>query len=102
MIECTKFKEYENGFLKGFADFYIDKWGVEINGCPVFEKDGREWINLPAKEYLNEAGEKKFASFMRFRDDELKKVFNENMLIALNKFKESGGEASFQQETFPF
>ena len=102
MIECTKFKEYENGFLKGFADFYIDKWGVEINGCPVFEKDGREWINLPAKEYQNEAGEKKFASFMRFRDDELKKVFNENMLIALNKFKESGGEASFQQETFPF
>jgi len=89
MIECTKFKEYENGFLKGFADFYIDKWGVEINGCSVFEKDGRGWINLPAKEYLNDAGEKKFAPFLWFRDDKLKKVFDENMLIALNKFKGS-------------
>ena len=92
MIECTKFKEYENGFLKGFADFYIDKWGVEINGCSVFEKDGRGWINLPAKEYLNDAGEKKFAPFLWFRDDKLKKVFDENMIIALNKFRGSGGE----------
>lgn len=70
MIECTRFKSYQKGHLQGFADLYIPKWGVEINGCSLYVKDGRRWLNLPAKEYENEQGEKKFAPFLRFKQKE--------------------------------
>lgn len=66
-LECMHVKVHQSGSLFGFADLFSNKWGVEIRGCPIFEKEGRKWINLPSKEY-EEDGEKKYYSFLRFRE----------------------------------
>lgn len=86
MIECTKYKAHPNGHLQGFADFYIDKWGVEINGCSLFMKDGKRWINLPSKEYENGEGEKKFMPLVRFREKEHYGKFMEQAKEAIDKW----------------
>lgn len=68
MIECIKFKSYEKGSLLGFADFFIEKWGIELYGCSLHMKDGKRWINLPSKPFKNELGEEKYSPYIRFRD----------------------------------
>jgi len=70
MIECIKFKSHVKGHLQGFADFYVEKWGVELTGCALYMKEGRRWVNLPAKEYTNPEGEQKYAPIVRFRKKE--------------------------------
>ena len=94
MIECTKFTPHANGFLQGFADFYIEKWGVEINGCSLFMKEGRRWVNFPAKEYENKEGEKKFMPLIRFREKEHNTKFMEAAKEAIDKWcaDEANGE----------
>jgi len=86
MIECTKFKSFQKGHLQGFADFYIDKWGVEITGCSLYMKDGRRWLNLPSNEYTNAEGEKKYAPFLRFREKKHWETFMEQAKSALDKW----------------
>lgn len=66
-IECIKFRKYEKGTLQGFADLFVPKWGVEIYGFSLHEKNGKRWINFPSKEYEKD-GEKKHVSYFRFRD----------------------------------
>jgi len=86
MIECTRFKSFEKGYLQGFADFYIDKWGVEIQGCALYMKEGRRWLNLPGNEYMNKEGEKKYAPFLRFREKEHWNAFMESAKAAIDKW----------------
>lgn len=86
MLECLRFKSFEKGSLKGFADFYVPKWNVEICGCSLFMKDGKRWINLPSNEYKNEMGETKYAPFLRFKNKEHWEAFIEQAKTALDKW----------------
>jgi hypothetical protein len=67
-IEVVKFKPYAKGPLMGFADIFVTKMGLEVNGVSVFNKDGKKWVGMPSREYKNEAGETKYAPIIRFRD----------------------------------
>lgn len=84
-IECLKFQAVSKGLLVGFADFYIPKTGIEIFGCQLFQKDGKRWINMPSREYTNDKGEKKYMSYVRFREAAHKEIFNELALKAIDK-----------------
>jgi len=86
MIECTKFKSFQKGHLQGFADFSVPKWGVEICGCSLYMKDGKRWVNLPANEYTNADGEKKYAPFLRFKEKEHWTAFCEAAKGAIDKW----------------
>ena len=68
MIECTKFKSHVSGYLQGFADFYVEKWGLEIKSCSLYMKDGKRWINFPSKEFTTPEGEKAYAPLVKFRE----------------------------------
>ena len=85
MIECTKFKSFQKGTLQGFADFYIPKWGVELNGCTLHMKDGKRWINFPSKEF-DDNGEKKFAPLFKFRNKKHWEAFIEEGKRAIEKY----------------
>ncbi len=85
MIECTKFKSHKKGYLQGFADLYIEQWGVEVPGFSLFMKDGRRWINPPGKEYENE-GEKKFKAFFYFREKSHWEAFSRQARDAIDKW----------------
>lgn len=103
-IECLKFQSVNKGSFVGFADFYIPKTGLEIYGCQLFQKDGKRWINMPAREYTNDAGEKKFASYVRYRENTHKDMFNELALKAIDKkcAEMQNKPASAAQEDIPF
>lgn len=84
-IECLKFQSVNKGSFLGYADLYIPKTGLEIYGCQLFQKDGKRWINMPAREYTNDQGEKKFAPYIRYREPAHKDLFTEFALKAIEK-----------------
>ena len=108
MIECIKFKSHVKGALLGFADFRLPKMGIEIYGCSVHQKNGRRWVNLPSREYENELGEKKYASYVRFVESSHYSAFIEQALKAIDEYcKEQNAavpepEPVFNDEEVPF
>lgn len=86
MIICRKYNSVNKGFLLGFADMYIEKWKIEIRGCALYQKDGRRWINLPSKEYVDELGAKKYAPIVRFEEDDHYKLFQEQAKRAIDQW----------------
>jgi len=85
MIECIKFKSFEKGHLQGFADFYLPQWGIEIQGCALYMKEGQRWVNLPGKEYEKD-GQKKYAPHIRFRDKDHWEAFMKQAKEAIDTF----------------
>lgn len=86
MIECTKFKPFQKGYLQGFADIHLPKWGIEICGCSLYEKDGKRWVNVPGKEYTNAQGEKKYSPFLRFKQKEHWELFCQRSKEAIDAY----------------
>ena len=106
MIECIKFKSHVKGALLGFADFSLPKMGIEIYGCSVHQKNGRRWVNLPSREYENEMGEKKYASYIRFIDSQHYSAFIEEALKAVDRkcqeLNQQMPEPDYSTEEVPF
>jgi hypothetical protein len=88
MIEILRYKPINKGAMLGFFDCYIEKFGLEIFGCSLYEKDGRRWVNFPAKPY-EEEGQKKFSPDLRFRRREHAEAFSEACKKALDHFLEA-------------
>ena len=84
-IVCTKYHSINKGSVVGSANIYIPKWGVEIYGVTLFEKDGKRWVSLPQKE-ITKDGEKKYLSFMRFKEKSHMEAFGEKVKDAIDKF----------------
>lgn len=86
MIECTKFTSFPKGSFQGYANIYVEKWGVEIIGCSLFMKDGKRWVNLPSKEYTNKEGEKKYQPLFFFKDKSHYETFCNQVKEAIDKY----------------
>lgn len=86
-IECMEFKAHESGALKGFANFRVPKMGIELFGCSIFMKDGRRWMSLPSREYVDrETGDKKYISIMRFMEKEHNDSFCKAALHSMDQW----------------
>lgn len=83
-IECIKFKPFSKGNLLGFADIFVPKWGIEIYGLTIYEKEGNRWVNFPSKEYEKD-GQKKYLPYFRFREDEHYNLFCSMVKKAIEK-----------------
>ena len=70
-IIASNFKPIGKNTLVGCVDLTITRWRFVFRGC-LWHRDGeREWINFPAKEWIDQAGSRKFSSLGEFvhRDD---------------------------------
>lgn len=86
-ITCTAFKQVNKGVLIGFANIYIPKWGVEIFGVSLFEKNGKRWISMPSREYEDKTdGKKKYMPHIRFREKSHGDLFASKVMDAIVKF----------------
>ena len=85
-IVCNNFKKFDNGFLQGFADLYIEKWGVDISGFSLYCKNGSRWINIPSKEFQNDQGEKKWMPIIKFSEKSHQEAFLNAAIDAIDKF----------------
>ena len=93
MIVCLRYKHMGKGSLLGFADIFVEKWGLEIYNLSIFQKDGARWVNFPSREYTDAEGKKKFASYLRLNDKEKYDAFCEATKTAIDKWcKENATE----------
>lgn len=107
MIECIKYKKHIRGSLLGFADLKYPSKGFVLQGCTLHQKDGKRWVNLPAKEFSDENGEKKFFSIFRFIDTSEFNEFKNQALKAIDKkvLEESSlnnNDSMFEEEQINF
>ena len=85
MIECLNYSPVNKGCCLGMCELSISKWGVNISGVTLYEKDGRRWVNLPYK-YSVEDGVKKYDKFIKFKSKELEKKFCELAKDAIDRY----------------
>ena len=89
MFECIRFTSYNHGTLRGFADIFVPKWGVEISGFTLYEKEGKRWVNAPSKEYQDKDGSTKYKPVFFFKEKDLWEKFMINVKEAIDvKIKE--------------
>ena len=83
MIEIHNFKEYNKNTLRGFFDVKLTNVGLEIRGCCLHEKDGRQWIQLPSKLYEKADGSKGWQYILNFYDRDKRESFQKDVLKAI-------------------
>ena len=94
MIVCMAYKPLHRNTLQGFADLWLQPAHLHIHGCAVHEKNGRRWIQLPAKPQLDkdrnlvrdEGGKVQYAKVMEFDSREVADHFSEAAMKAIETF----------------
>ena len=96
-MECINFKSKVSGSLIGFADILVPKWGVELSGCPVFQKGDNTWVSMPSRKW-DDNGEEKWVPIARFQEKEHAMAFSRKALEALNAWKEKNQPSNAYSE----
>ncbi len=91
-ITILKFTKYEKNTLLGFFDVKIGKWGMEIRGLSLFQKNDSKWISFPSRSYENDSGEKKYQNYINFPDKSIRERFQKAVLAELAEFMPSEPE----------
>ena len=93
-VLCTAWKPYEKNTLRGFADLWLRAVRLHVRGCAVHEKNGKRWVQLPARPQLDTAhnlvrdaaGKIQYATILQFDDREVADRFNAAALEAIGEF----------------
>ena len=88
MFEVTRLNFIKKPPFVGYFSLYIPKWGIDINSCSLFERDGKYWFTLPSHEYVTKAGETKHAPYFRFREKRHWELFEQYVLKAVDDYLE--------------
>ena len=67
-IEVERFKPYEKNTLRGFVDLKMTNIGLTLFECSFHEKNGKNWIGYPARQYDTDDG-KKWSPVISFEDE---------------------------------
>jgi len=93
-VICTAWKPFEHNSLKGFADLWLRPARLNIKGCAIHEKNGKRWVQLPARPRLDkdqnlirdDAGKMQYWPVMEFDSREVADRFSEAALKAIDDF----------------
>ena len=93
-VLCTAFKAYEKNTLRGFADLWLRAARLHVRGCAVHEKNGKRWVQLPARPQLDkdrnlvkgDGGKVAYATILEFDSREVADKFNAAALKAIEDF----------------
>lgn len=98
-VECTKFKSCVKGPLQGFAHLKIVDLGLEIYSCTVWQKNGKRWVKMPEKEYIDSVGEKKYFPHCRFNTMPMHEEFSNAAIKAIDNFcKQNALKVEYDEE----
>ena len=97
-IECTNFRAYENKSLRGWANLFIPKMGIEIFGCAVYEKDGKRWVNMPQRQWKDpETGEEKYVNVIKLRDKAHWEAFKDSAMQSIDAWIAANSKPSLEE-----
>lgn len=99
-IQITRFHKFEKGTLYGFLDIAVPLWGTMLNikGCKVFNKDGKQWVNMPSREYQDDKGETKYQAIIGIDDEAVYKKFIAGVTTAWNEYCQSQAQVTQGQQ----
>ena len=93
-VTCTAFKPFQRDTLQGFADLWLRSARLNIRGCAVHERNGKRWVQLPARPQLDkdrqlvrdDADKIQYATVLEFDSREVADRFNAAALKAIEDF----------------
>lgn len=104
-VVIINYREVNKGVVVGSVDVYLPKSGIEIFNLTHFNKEGKEWISMPSKEYEKD-GVKKYFSHVRFRERPHQDAFGRAVIDAIRKHQPKPPapkqEKLFEEEEMPF
>jgi hypothetical protein len=59
-MDVINFKGIDKGCLKAKFDVVIPEWGLTIREVTLFEKDGKEWLGMPSRQYEKDGKQKSY------------------------------------------
>lgn len=89
-IEVQSFRSYQKNTLQGFATIRLSNIGLEIRDVCLHEKDGKRWIQLPAKPYQKTDGKQGWTYILDFYDKARAEQFQKLALQALDIYLRGG------------
>jgi DNA-binding cell septation regulator SpoVG len=100
MISCIKFRPFERGSIRGFADLALDNNGLVLHGVTVMETDGRRWISLPSKlavdkdkNPITKDSKRVFNPIVSIPDRAMLELFSNSAINAIDRFLGEGQPA---------
>jgi hypothetical protein len=88
-ITASNLKPISKGTLKGTVDIGVPKWRIVIRGCCWHEKNGKQWVSFPAREWIGPDGRKNFANIIEFSDRDIRDRFQAAALAAVQQLERS-------------
>ena len=86
-IEIVDFRIYSKNTLQGFLTIRMTSVGLEIRDIALHHKNGKQWLQLPAKPYTKPDGGQGWSYILSFYDKDIFKKFQEVTLKALKGFR---------------
>ena len=86
MIEVQNINPVNKGSLLATCDVHIMPWKLTLHDVKIFEKGANRWITMPAKDYTNDMGEKKYTELVTFDNEAVKNRFRGQIMGAIDKF----------------
>jgi hypothetical protein len=75
---------YAKNSLVGFLSLELPS-GMILHGCTVHQKDGSQWVGLPAKQY-EKGSERTWAPLVEFDSKDAREKFQSAALAALDAY----------------
>lgn len=82
-IEISDWKPLTKNTLRGFFTATLPS-GMILHNLMLHEKDGSRWIGFPAREWTDNAGQKKYARFVEFTGRDIADRFRDAALAAID------------------
>jgi hypothetical protein len=85
-VEVHNWREHRRNTLLGFATLRLTGVGIEIRDCPVHQKNGDRWLQMPSRPYEDAQGNQKYSYIIHFYNKEIWKKFQTSALAALDSY----------------
>jgi hypothetical protein len=92
-IICLEWRPVERNTLRGFAEIKVVPWRLIMDGVAVHERDGRSWVQLPARPQIDkdtgtvvrDGAKIQYAKVLEFDDREIANRFSDAVVAAVKK-----------------
>ncbi|HEY1863432.1 MAG TPA: hypothetical protein VGG77_07030 [Roseiarcus sp.] len=87
MIRIVNSRDHVKNTLRKIVSIELTRVGIVIHDCMLHEKNGKQWIAFPSREWRGQDGERRFSPIIEFAEGatEARKRFQEMALAALSE-----------------
>ncbi len=101
MIEVQNIVPIGKGSLLAICDVYIKPWSLTLCEVKIFEKGANRWLGMPSRDFINEAGEKKYIELLKFDGEGVKNRFRSQVMGAVDKYLAENPEMKMEDLVKP-